>query len=106
MGKAYHQVNEPNGPNFTAHQVAEEKKKATPLPTLQVAAATTNSPEHTQLTMLMEMVKGLQLQRDQANRDDAVRPLHFTCWRFGVSAHVRWHCYKGGRVPLNSQALR
>jgi len=73
MSKAYHQVNEPNGPDFTVYQVAEEKEEATPLPTLQVAAATTKSPEHTQLTVLMEMVKGLQvtvtkLQCDQANR--------------------------------------
>jgi len=53
--------------------VAEEEEETIPLPTLIMAAATTKSPEHTQLTMLMDMVKGLQatmteLKRNQVDR--------------------------------------
>jgi len=62
MGKAYFQVDGPHGADFTTHQVAEEEEETTTLPTLQVAAAATKSPEQTQLTMLMNMVKGLRLR--------------------------------------------
>jgi len=71
MGKAYFQVEGPRGGvSYTARKVDEE---TTPPPTLQVAAAATRSPEQTQLTMLMNMVKNLQatvteLQSNQANR--------------------------------------
>lgn len=63
MGKAYFQVGGPHEADFTTHQVAKEDKEPTTLPTLQVAAATTKSPEPTQLTMLMDKVKGLQATR-------------------------------------------
>jgi len=86
MGKAYFQVAEPQRVSFTAHQVAGEDEGTVTLPAPQVSAATTKSPEQTQLTTLMNMVKlGLQamvieLQRDQVDRraprlrDDPVRP--------------------------------
>jgi len=53
------------------HQVGEEAATTPAKP--QVAADTTELPGPTQLTMLMDMVKGLQatvteLQRDQAGR--------------------------------------
>jgi len=58
MGKAYFQVEELQGPRFTARQVVEEE---TPMPANpQVAAAATDSSRPTQPTMLMDMVKGLQ----------------------------------------------
>jgi len=79
MGKAYFQVEEPKRPSYTARQVVKEDEETTPPPTPQVAAAETESPEQTQLTMLMDMVKGLQatvtkLQRDQADSPIAGRP--------------------------------
>jgi len=73
MGKAYFQVEGLQGASFTAGQVAEGIEKAATPPAPQVSAARTKSPEQTQLTVLMDMVKGLQatvteLQRDQADR--------------------------------------
>jgi len=58
MGKAYFQVEELQGPRFTARQVIEEETTVPANP--QVAAAATESSAPTQLTMLMDMVKGLQ----------------------------------------------
>jgi len=60
MGKAYFQVEEPRRPSYTARQVVKGEEETTSPPTPQVAAAATKSPEQTQLTMLMDMVKGLQ----------------------------------------------
>jgi len=73
MEKAYFQVEEPRRPSYTARQVVEEDKETTPLPAPQVAAVATKSTEQTQLTMFLDMVKGLQatvtkLQIDQADR--------------------------------------
>jgi len=78
--------------SYTARQVVKDDEENTPLPTRQVAAvaAATRSPEQTQLTMLMNMVKSLQatvteLQSNQADRqaprswDDPVRPSLLTC---------------------------
>jgi len=53
--------------------VAEREEEITTLYTPQVSAATTKSPEQAQLTMLIDMVKGLQatvtkLQPDQAEK--------------------------------------
>jgi len=90
MGKAYFQVEDPKRPSYTARQVVEEDEETTPLPTLQVAAAATKSTEQTQLTMLMNIIKGLQamvtkLQSDQVDRraprswDDPVHPSLLTC---------------------------
>jgi len=86
-----------------SRQVVEEDEETTPPPTLQVAAAATKSSEQTQLTMLMDMVKGLQamvtkLQRDQADRrtprsrDDPARLSLLTCRGWGMQGHVRRHC--------------
>jgi len=116
MGKAYFQVEEPRQPSYTARQVVKEDEETTPPPTPQVAAATTKSPEQMQLTMLMDMVKGLQatvtkLQSDQADRraprsqDDPVRPSLLTCWGCGMQGHVRRHCPRGQR-PLNTRGSR
>jgi len=113
MGKAYFQVEEPRRPSYTVRQVVEEDEEITPLPTPQVAATATKSPEQTQLTMLMDMVKGLQamvakLQSDQADRraprsrDDPVRPSLLTCWGCRMQGHVRRHCPRG-QGPLNTQ---
>jgi len=73
MGKAYFQVEEPRQLSYTACQVVKEDEETTQIPNPQVAAAATKSPEQTQLTMLMDMVKGLQatvmkLQSSQADR--------------------------------------
>jgi len=114
MGKAYLQVEELQEPRFATHQVVEEE--TTPPSTPQVAAAATKPPEPTQLTMLMDMVKGLQatvtkLQRDQAGRraprvqDDPTRPSQLTCWGCGAPGHVQRHCPKGN-LPLNTQGSR
>jgi len=111
MGKAYFQVEGLQGARFTARQVVEDE--ITTLSNPQVAAATTKSPEQTQLTMLMDMVKGLQatvtkLQRGQADRwaprvqDDPTRSSQLTCWGCGTPGHVRRHCPKG-KLPLNNQ---
>jgi len=100
VGEAYFQVEEPRRPSYTARQVVKEDEETTPPPTPQVAAAATKSTEQTQLTMLMDMVKGLQstvtkLQRDQADRraprlrDDPARPFLLTCWGCGMQGHVR-----------------
>jgi len=116
MDKAYFQVDGPHGVDFNAHQVVVEEE-TTPPPTLQVAAAATKSPEQTQLTMLMNMVKGLQttvteLQRDQANRqaprsrDNPVRPSQLTCCECGASGHARRHCPRGGQLSLNHRGSR
>lgn len=94
-------------------QVAKGIKEAATPPAPQVSVTTTKSPEQTQLTVLMDMVKGLQatvteLQRDQADkqtfrsRDDPVRPLQPTCWGCGALGHVRRHFPKG-RLPLNTR---
>ena len=113
MGKAYFQVEEPGRPSYAARQVVREDEETTPSPTPQVAATAT---EPTQLTMLIDMVKGLQatvtkLQRDQADRrtprsrDDPVRPSLLTCWGCGMQGHVRRHCPKG-QGSLNTQGSR
>jgi len=60
MGKAYFQVKGPGATSYTAHQRVKDDEETTPPPNPQVAATTTKSPEQTQLTMLMNMVKGLQ----------------------------------------------
>jgi len=73
---------------FIRTQVVEEATTTPAKP--QVAAAATESSGQTQLTMLMDMVKGLQatvtdFQRGQASRraprvrDDPTRPSHLTC---------------------------
>jgi len=114
MGKAYFQVEELQGARFTAHQVVEDE--TTTLSNPQVAAATTKSLEQTQLTMLMDMVKGLQatvteLQRGQAGkwaprvRDDPTHSSQLTCWECGASGYVRRHCPKS-HPPLNNQGSR
>jgi len=77
MGKVYLQVEELQGPRFTARQVVEKETTMPVNP--QVAAAETESSGPTQLTMLMGMVKGLQatateLQRGQAGSPSAERP--------------------------------
>jgi len=90
MGKFYFQVEGLQGASFTAHRVAKGNKEATTLHAPQVSAATTKSPEQAQLTVLADMVKGLQatlteLQRKQADkrafqsRDDPIRPSQLTC---------------------------
>jgi len=114
MGKAYFQVEGLQGLRFTAHQVVEDE--TTMLSNPQVAAVATKSLEQTQLTMLMNMVKGLQatvteLQRGQAGRqapqvrDDSTRSSQLTCWGCGAPGHVRRHCPKG-HLPLNNQGSR
>jgi len=116
MGKAYFQVEEPRRVSYTGRQVVKDDEETTPPPTPQVAAAATKSPEQTQLTMVMNMVEGLQatvteLQSNQADRrasrsqDDLVRPSLLTCWGCGMQGHVRRHCPRGQR-PLNTQGSR
>jgi len=116
MGKAYFQVEEPRRPSYTARQVVKEDAETTPPPTPQVAAAATKSNEQTQVTMLMDMVKGLQatvtkLQSAQADRraprarDDPVCPSLLTCWGCRMQGHVRRHCPRG-QGPLNTQGSR
>jgi len=94
MGKAYFYVEGPRGASYTARQVVKDDEETTPPLNPQVAATTMKSPEQTQLTMLMNMVKGLQatvteLQNNQADRqtprsrDDAIRPSRLTCWGAG-----------------------
>jgi len=113
MGKAYFQVKESRRPSYTARQVVEEDEETTPLPTPQVAAAATKSTKQTQLTMLMDMVKGLQatvtkLQSDQVDRraprsrDDPVCPSLLISWGCGMQWHVRRQCPRG-QGPLNTQ---
>jgi len=113
MGKAYFQVEEPRRASYTARQVVKDDEETTPPPTPQVAAAATKSPEQRQLTMLMDMVKGLQamvteLQSNQADRqaprsrDDPICPSLLTCWGCGMQGHVRRPCPRGQR-PLNTQ---
>jgi len=113
MGKAYFQVEGSRGASYTARQVVKDDEETTPLLTPQVAAATTKSPEQTQLAMLMNMVKGLQatvtkLQNNQADNQaprsqgDPVRPSQLTCWGCGMQGHVRRQCPKGQR-PLNTR---
>jgi len=111
MGKAYFQVEELKGARFTAYQVVRNETTTPSNP--QVAAATTKSPEQTQLTMLMDMVKGLQatvteLQQGQVGRralrvrDNPTRPSQLICWGCGTPGHVRRHCPKG-KLPLKIQ---
>ena len=114
MGKAYFQVEELQGPRFTARQVVEDGDTMPANP--QAAAAVTQSPEQTQLTMLIDLVKGLQatvaeLQQGQTSRqaprvrEDPTRPSRLTCWGCGSPGHVRRHCPKGN-LPLNHQGSR
>jgi len=113
MGKAYFQVDGLREASFTTRQVVKDDEETTMLPAPKVSAATTKSSEQTQITVLMEMVKGLQatvieLQQSQADRratrsrDDPVRPSQPTCWGCRTSGHVWRHCPKGHR-PLNTR---
>jgi len=73
MGKASFQMEGPRGASYTARQVVKDDEETTPLPNPQAAAATTKSPEPTQLTLLISMVKGLQatvieVQSNQVDR--------------------------------------
>jgi len=91
LGKAYYQVEGPQCTDFTANQVKEQPEVIQPAPpSPQIVAAATATPSPNQLTMLMDMVKGLQgdmkqMQQEQADRrapgpgDEPISTSHLTC---------------------------
>jgi len=111
MGRSYYQVDNPHRADFTANQV-EEAAKGT-----EVAAVADPAPPSPQITMLLDMVKGLQLevvrlQQQQAgsrrsdSRTRPNRPNQLTCWGCGAIGHVQRQCPRQGKPPLNSQGSR
>jgi len=118
LGKAYYQVDGPQGADFTANQVEEQPeviKPDPPSPQIMAAAKATPSPD--QLTMLMGMVKGLQadmkrMQQEQADRrvprprGEPISTSHLTCWGCGARRHVRRQCPQERRVSLNTRGSR
>jgi len=106
MGRSYYQVDNPHRADFTAGRVEEATEEAT------VAAVAEPAPPSSQITMLLDMVKGLQmevmrLQQQQEGRRTAdvrtnlTRPNQPTCWGCGALGHVQRQCPQKGKLPLN-----
>ena len=118
LGKAYYQVDGPQCADFTANQVEEQPEVIKPAPpNPQVVAAATATPSPDQMTMLMDMVKGLQadmkqMQQEQADRraprprGEPIGTSHLTCWGCGARGHVQRQCPQGRRVSLNTRGSR
>jgi len=112
MGRSYYQVDNPHRADFTAIQVEEAAKEET-----AVAAVADPAPPSPQITMLLDMVKSLQLevvrlQQQQAGSQRAdirIRPNwpnQLTCWECGALGRVQRQCPHKGKLPLNSQGSR
>jgi len=112
MGRSYYQVDNPHRADLTARQVEEAtKEEAT------VAAVADPASPSPQITMLLDMVKGLQLevvrlqqQQGGSQRADIRtrpnRPNQLTCWGCGAIGHIQRQCPRKGKPPLNSQGSR
>jgi len=105
MGQSYYQVDNSHSADFTANQVEEATgEEAT------IAAVADPAPPFSQITMLLDMVKGLQLevvrvqqQQESKRRADVrtnpTRPNQPTCW--GVAPWVMF----SGNVPKRGNYL-
>jgi len=113
MGRSYYQVDNPHRADFSASQVEEaaREEEAT------VATVADPAPSSSQITMLVDMVKGLQLEvarlqqqqggrRTTEIRTNPTRSNQPTCWGCGASGHVQRRCPQKGKLPLNARGSR
>jgi len=104
LGRAYYQVDGPQCADFTACQVEEQPEVIKPdQPNTQTVAATSATPSPDQLTMLMDMVKGLQADMKQMQGEQADTSL---VWGCGAKGHMRRHCTQERRMRLNTRGSR
>jgi len=112
MGRSYYQVDNHHRADFTASQVKEAAKDDT-----TVAAVADPAPTSPQITMLLDMVKGLQLevvrlqqqQTGSQRADIRTRPNRLnqlTCWGCGAIGNVQRQCPHKGKPHLNHQGSR
>jgi len=102
MGRSYYQVDIPHRTDFMANQVEETPKKEA-----KVAAVVNSAPPSPQFTMLLDMIKSLQLEvvglQQESRRLPGVRNDQINSLAGG---HVQWQCPGKERMPLNIRGSR